>query len=150
MFEEYENDAQLFVKEVANELNIRDDHRRVIRMMNSVLHTIRDMLTPEESLHFISQLPMLMKGMYVHGWHLGEKPRVRDRREFVERLFSQNTPNVSARDFGDDESAIDSTRAVVRVLCRHISQGEIDDIRSQFPAELKDLWQADEIALNPS
>ena len=67
MFEKYENEAREFVKEVANELNNPNDHKTAIRIMKSVMHAIRDILTIEESLHLISQLPFVHQRVLC-GW----------------------------------------------------------------------------------
>jgi uncharacterized protein (DUF2267 family) len=148
MFEEYEIDVREFVKEVANELNNPHDHKTAIRITKSVFHAVRELLTVEESLHLISQLPLYVKALYVDGWHAGEKKRIKDKDEFIELLMLQN-PRTAPKDFGNDEKALENARAVIRVLCRHVSQGQIDDIVSQFPAELKDLWNAETLANRP-
>lgn len=137
-FEQYVQEANKFVSEVALELGIPDTDQ-AYRVMTAVLHTIRDIITPEESLHLISQLPMLLKATYVNGWHLKPKTRVRSMDEFIECLLLQN-PRTAPRDFGNDERAKDNTRAVLNVLKRHVSAGEIQDIMDQFPMELAELW----------
>src|SRR3989337_1920157 len=143
MFEEYEGNARKFVNDLAHELNDPDNHRSAIRIRISVMHTIRDILTVEESLHLISQLPLFIKGFYVNEWHLGEKKKIKDKDEFIERLLLHDA-RTGPLYFGTDEKAIKNVRAVLRVLRKHVSQGEIDDIIGQFPAELKMLWLSDE------
>lgn len=138
MFEKYESDGRKFVKDVAIELHTTDDHA-AIRIMTSVLHTIRDILTVQESLHLISQLPMYIKGIYVSEWRVGDKKKIKDISEFIERLLLQNT-RTGPLDFGNDEKALKNVRGVFRTLRKHVTPGEIDDVIAQFPAELKDLW----------
>jgi uncharacterized protein (DUF2267 family) len=141
MFEQYESDATKFVSEVSQELDNQGNHQASVRILTSVLHSIRDILTVEGSLHLISQLPLLIKGIYVSGWHLGAKEKIKDKDQLIERLLLQNT-RTGPGDFGTDEKAIHNVMAIIRVLQRHISPGEIDDIKAQFPLELKDLWTA--------
>lgn len=138
-FEQYCQDAREFVNEIAVELGDPANKGQAERIMTSVLHSVREVLSPEESLHFISQLPMLMKGIYVDGWHLETQNRIRSRSEFIECLMLQS-PRTAPHDFGNDEKAEANARAVLRVLHRHGATGEIKDIISQFPAELADLW----------
>lgn len=138
-FEQYCQDAREFVNEIAVELGDPANKGQAERIMTSVLHSVREVLSPEESLHFISQLPMLMKGIYVDGWHLETQNRIRSRSEFIECLMLQS-PRTAHHDFGNDEKAEANARAVLRVLHRHGATGEIKDIISQFPAELADLW----------
>jgi uncharacterized protein (DUF2267 family) len=139
MFEQYEADANKFVSEISRELGNEGNHQASIRIMTSVLHVIRDLLTVEGSLHLISQLPLLIKGIYVSGWHLGAKEKIKDMDQLVERLLLQNT-RTGPNDFGTDEKALSNLTAVIRVLQKHVSPGEIDDIKAQFPLELKNLW----------
>ena len=139
MFGQYENDATKFVSEVSRELDNQSNHQASIRIMTSVLHVIRDILSLEGSLHLISQLPLLIKGIYVSGWHVGVKEKIKDKDQLIERLLLQN-PRSGPGDFGTDEKALNNVMAIIRVLQRHISPGEIDDIRAQFPLELKNLW----------
>ncbi|MFZ6010462.1 MAG: DUF2267 domain-containing protein [Bacteroidota bacterium] len=138
-YEQYAHEAHKFVKEVASELGDPANIDQADRIMVSVLHTLRDLLSPEESLHLISQLPMILKAIYVNGWHLSSKNRIRSMDEFVECLMLQN-PRTAPQDFGHDEKAIERTKAVIRVLRRHVSIGEIKDIVDQLPAELIELW----------
>jgi uncharacterized protein (DUF2267 family) len=138
-YEQYAHEMRKFVAEVASELGHPDNMGQADRIMASVLHTLRDMLTPEESLHLIAQLPMLLKAVYVNGWHLRTKNRIRSMDEFIECLMLQN-PRAAAQDFGNDEKAIENTKAVFRVLRRHIAIGEVKDIVSQFPPGLTELW----------
>lgn len=138
-FEHYLNEARKFVKEVSHELGDAADTQRGERVLTAVLHTLRELLSPEESLHLIAQLPMLIKAVYVNGWHIKPKARIRSMDDFIECLLLQN-PKTAAEDFGNDEKAIKNTRAVLRVLKRHVSQGEIQHLVGQFPDDLVPLW----------
>jgi len=138
-YEHYAQEARKFVKEVALELGDADSIDQADRIMTSVLHTLRDLLTPEESLHLISQLPMMLKAVYVNGWRLHTKNRIRSIDEFIECLMLKN-PRNAPQDFGNDEKAIERTKAVFKVLRNHIAIGEVKDIVSQLPSELTELW----------
>jgi uncharacterized protein (DUF2267 family) len=144
-YEQYAHEARRFVKEVAYELGDADNIDQADRIMTSVLHALRDLLTPEESLHLISQLPMMLKAVYVNGWHLTTKNRIRTMDEFIECLMLKN-PRAAVQDFGNDEKAMERTRSVFRVLRNHIAIGEVKDIVSQLPVELTELWLSQEEA----
>lgn len=142
-FEQYVNEGRKFVNEVSQELGDPADTDRAERVMTAVFHTLRELLSPEESLHLISQLPMLVKAIYVNGWHLNKKNKIRSMDEFIECLMLQN-PRTAAQDFGNDQRAKDQTKAILRVLKRHVSQGEIQHMIDQFPLELTELWLTEE------
>jgi uncharacterized protein (DUF2267 family) len=144
MFEAYEQDARKFVDEVAAEINKPDNHHTAMRIMTAVLHTIRDIITVEESLHLIAQLPLYIKGLYVTGWHLGEKKKIKDKDDFVEQLLLANH-TTGPHDFGTNEKALSNTKAVIKVLKKQLTPGLIEKIVVQFPAGLKDIWHEEEI-----
>lgn len=138
-YEQYAHEARKFLKEIASEIGDPENTEQADRIMTSVLHTLRDLLTPEESLHLIAQLPMLLKGIYVNGWHLGTRNRIKSMDDFIEALMLKN-PRAAAQDFGADEKAIERTKAVFKVLRNRIAVGEVKDIVSQLPPELTELW----------
>lgn len=142
-FEEYAPEANKFVKEVAAELQNVEDTNQAYRIMRSVLHTVREVLSPEESLHLIAQLPLLIKGVYVDGWHVPAKKKLRSMNEFLARLREQNVPSAG-RDFGNDDLAKHQVKVVLNVLKRHVTTGEIQHMMDQFPMELAGLWLTEE------
>jgi uncharacterized protein (DUF2267 family) len=111
--------------------------------MTAVFNTLRETISINESFHMISQLPMLIKAIYINGWKPKEKNKIRTMDNFIECLMLQN-PRATVHDYPNDEAAIDRTKAVIRVLRRHISPGEIDDVIGQLPAELTSLWETEE------
>jgi uncharacterized protein (DUF2267 family) len=137
--DKYYQEAQMFIRNVKEELGESCDLHQSERIMASVFHTLRDILTPQESLHLIAQLPVLIKGIYVHGWHLGTKKSIRSMDEFIECLMLQS-PRTAATDFGNDEKAKERTKAVFRVLRSQVAIGEIKDILDQLPSELTELF----------
>ena len=128
--------SQEFVQEVARELETPDNIGHAGRVLTAVLHCLRDMITPRESLHLISQLPVFVQAAYIHGWHMPEKPkRRRALNEFLMDVKEQARQTAN-RDFGDIHNTRKEVEAVFRVLKRHISEGEIKDVKSQLPEEI--------------
>lgn len=142
-FEQYAPEGNKFVKEVAEELDNAQDTDHAYRVMRSVFHAIREVLSPEESLHMLAQLPLMVKGTYVDGWHISSGNRIRSMAEFLACLRQQNEP-VATRDFGNDETAIHHTKCVLNVIKRHVATGEIQHMMDQFPMELMELWLTEE------
>ena len=67
-FDEYSQKGMGFLKQVAGHLGTPDDIAYADRLTTAVFATPRELITPEESLHMISGLPMYMKAHYVNGW----------------------------------------------------------------------------------
>jgi len=71
-FETYTQEAHAFVNKVALALGT-DDPSQASRVITAFFHALRDRISTEESLHFISQLPFFLKAVYVDGWKLSPK-----------------------------------------------------------------------------
>ena len=97
------------------------------------MHTLRDWLSPEEMADLSAQLPTLIRGIYFEGWNPPEPVCERKKRDFV----------ISVRKSFGYESEIDVDKAigaVFRLLDRHISHGEIVQIRNSMKKSLRELW----------
>lgn len=84
-----------------------------------------------------AQLPVLIRGIYFEGWQPFETPvGDRSKDEFIARI-----QDAFPDDLSDDPAA--AVRAVFRLLDRHVSPGEIDDVRTSMKKSLRHLWPAD-------
>lgn len=140
-FQKHAENANLFLKEVALELDAPEDLDHAGRVLVAVLRTLRDRITTEESLHLISQLPMYIKAVYVDGW----KPtktlsNIKSVDDFLREVRSVAGRTAEA-DFSDYETTKNEVEAIFRVLRRHVSEGEIEDIKSQLPVEIAELLE---------
>jgi len=123
-----------WIDDVKNEIGCmsRDE---AYRALSSTLHALRDRLIPEEAIQLAAQLPLLIRGMYYDGYTLSGKPiPVRRKDEFLDLIGSELT-------MAPDIDPEDAAKGVFSVLERRVSKGEIDDIKSQLPEEIKELWQ---------
>jgi len=135
-FDHYSAKGNHLLSELAAELGEPDNIPRAARVLRCTLHTLRRCLSIEESLHFISQLPLIIKGVYVDGWKVSHKERIKTWDEFLLDLFDADGAPAGS-DFEDRESAAIAVAAVLRVLMAHVSAGEMSDIIAQLPAQLK-------------
>lgn len=120
-----------WLKETERELDMHNPNE-AYRAMRAVLHTIRDRLPPRECCEFASQLPTLLMGLYYTGWTPAGKPeKIRSLGEFLDKVAEQ-LPQ------GQDPLRV--TRGVMTVIERHVSAGEMDDVRRSFPEKLQELW----------
>jgi uncharacterized protein (DUF2267 family) len=117
-----------------------EDRHQAYLALRAVLHTLRDRLSPEEAAYLGAQLPLLGRGIYYEGWTPTGKPtKERHKEQFLGKIA----------DYFVKEPQIDAERiirAVVHVLDRHISEGELHDIKHSLPRELLLLWEAEETA----
>ncbi len=123
-----------WLKEIQEELHL-SSRREAYHALRSVLHQLRDRMIVEEIAQFSAQLPMLVRGIFFEGWDPTGKPeRIRHIDEFLQPIqeeFHQLGLTVNPRQVA---------QSVFRVLNRHISAGEIKDVRAMLPAEIRALW----------
>ena len=120
-----------WLQEVQEQMGL-DDEQRAFRVMRAVLQTLRDRLSVEEAAQFAAQLPMLLQGVYYHGWTPAGKPvKIRSREEFLDKvaegLLRQHDPE-------------EACRVVFRVLEQRMPGGEIEDVKRILPEPIRDLW----------
>ena len=125
--------AQQWVNELDDDLNWGDKGRSY-RLLRAVLHTMRDFLSIEEVADLSAQLPILIRGIFFEGWDPSTAPVwKRKKQDFIAQVASDfnNDP------LGNPDVAI---AAVFRLIDRHISQGEITQVRNAMQKSLRNLW----------
>lgn len=138
-FNRYAIDGEQFVKEVATELGTPWDAGRGDRILRAVLHAFRDRMTVRESLQLISQLPMLLKAIYVDGWQINDEAKgLRHVGDFIEAVREAGG-KATIQDFVTDYEVQHAIHAVFTVLKKHVSKGEIEDVLATLPLELRPL-----------
>ncbi|MGI9175499.1 MAG: DUF2267 domain-containing protein [Rhodothermales bacterium] len=125
-------ETNTWLHEIADELG---DPRPGIayHALRGVLFALRYRLTIEEVFDLSSQLPMLIHGIYFEGYRTSGKPLKMHREAFLERVHEELAPVGRV----NPETV---TRAVLRVLDRHIAAGEVQDVRESLPKDLRSLW----------
>jgi uncharacterized protein (DUF2267 family) len=125
--------TNVWINEVMEELGGLD-RRRAYVALRAVLHALRDRLSVDHAAALGAQLPMLVRGFYFEGWHPGGKPiKERHKEEFLAHVRA-----AFRSDPGTDSE--DMTRAVLRVVARHVSPGEVAHVKDTLPDEIRSLW----------
>ncbi len=134
LFDETIQKTQGWLDELRDELNW-DHPAGVLAALRAALHTLRDRLTPAEAAHLGAQLPLLVRGLYYEGWRpAGEPWKERHREAFLERLKHEMRGYAGLK----EPEAV--ARAVFRLLSRHVSEGEIEEVRQLLPTDIRHLW----------
>jgi uncharacterized protein (DUF2267 family) len=124
-----------WVAELAGELGT-EDRAKAWRALRAYLQVLRDRLTIDEAAQLAAQLPHLLRGVMYEGFDPGHQPeKIRDRETFLARLAER------AQLSGTDDAARVAA-AATRVLRRHVSGGEMDDVLSQLPREIRDVLES--------
>jgi uncharacterized protein (DUF2267 family) len=126
--------TQVWLNDLMEELDWQDRPHKAYLALRTVLHALRDRLTVQEAMQLGAQLPMLVRGFYYEGWNLKNKPhKERHKEQFLDHVRETFRDDVTV----NPQQVV---RAVFRVLQRHTSPGEIDDVRHVMPKALQELW----------
>jgi uncharacterized protein (DUF2267 family) len=127
--------THVWLKELADELGDEDRHY-AYRALRAVLHALRDRLPVDVTAKLAAQLPTLIRGIYYEDWDPSRTPLpIHDVDAFLERVAHEG------RMAGETEASLAVT-AVTRILRRHISAGEIDELLAVLPDKFRVLIEA--------
>ena len=121
-----------WLNELAAELGTEDEEV-VWRILRAYLQVLRDRLTVDEAAQLAAQLPLVLRGAFYDGFDPSGLPeKLRDRDAFLARLADRaQLPSA--------EDAERAAAAATRVLRRHVTKGELDDVLSQLPEEIREV-----------
>jgi uncharacterized protein (DUF2267 family) len=125
--------TNIWLEELAGELGT-SARGTAYDALRAFLHALRDRLTVEESAQLAAQLPTLIRGIYFEGWQPARTPqRYGDVETFLARVADE------AGLHGETEAS-SAAAAAARVLERHVSGGEIEDILAILPAAIRPIF----------
>ncbi|MFO7674422.1 MAG: DUF2267 domain-containing protein [Lutibacter sp.] len=137
-FNQFAKEGNAFLKEFAKKINMPNDTDKAGRILSSILHGLREVITVEESLQLISQFPMFLKAVYVNKWTTRRKKKVKSMTDFIDLIRELN--GVTAlNDFESEEVAENYINSTFMLLRKYVSLGELEDIRTVLPKELKSI-----------
>jgi uncharacterized protein (DUF2267 family) len=126
--------TQVWLNDLMSELGWEQRPQNACLALRTALHALRDRLAVEQAVHLGAQLPILIRGVYYEGWKLTGKPvKERHKSEFLEHIATAFRHD----DTVDPEKVM---RAVLKVLSRHISAGETENVKHSLPKSLQELW----------
>jgi uncharacterized protein (DUF2267 family) len=131
-FESTLQTSYAWLNDLMEELGWTDRHR-AYQALRSVLHAVRDRLTVDEAADLGAQLPMLIRGMYYEGWNPADTPvHGRLREDFLAPI---------SETFHDHPEIIPEgvVWAVFTVMEKHVSGGELQDVKDMLPDKIRAL-----------
>ena len=140
-FDKFAQEGNAFVKELAGELGHPEEIGRTSIVLRAVLHTLRERITMSESLHFISQLPMFLKAIYVDNWKYREKPMGIETKEEFMKEVEEHQEQYGEMEFSWNKSTEEIVRIVFSALGKYVDKGEFKDVIGQMPKALKGFFK---------
>jgi uncharacterized protein (DUF2267 family) len=136
-FEKHAAKGNEFVHRLAIRLGDEKNRERAGRILRCVLRALRSRLTIEESFQLMAQLPMAVKAVYVDGWAPNQvHTRIKTVEELAEEVRRQDGLSVE-NDFPGLSDATDAIEAVIKTIADYVSAGELHDIVSILPTDMK-------------
>lgn len=139
-FDKFVQEANTYLNKLASELGHPEEQGRTLKLWRAVMHTVRDRITVAESFDLMSQLPMLLKGIYAEQWKYHEKPpleydTMEEMKDHVKKL--QDSYGESAFDWSKSTEELIS--AVLGSLNEYFTDGQMEHLQKQLPKEVKEL-----------
>jgi uncharacterized protein (DUF2267 family) len=138
VFDKTVQSTNIWLDEIMNDLG--PDRQFAWHVLGAVLHCVRDRLPIELAAHLGAQLPLLIRGLYYDQWQVSAEPaRWRSLDEFTERLGQslKDTRRVNR---------LAAAEAVFATLSRHLSAGQVDNVRDSLPPDVRALWRRGGVA----
>jgi uncharacterized protein (DUF2267 family) len=136
-FEAYAAEGNRFIKEVAYELGV--DRNRAARITRSVLHAIRDRISPDDAIQFAQGLPMALKGIFIDQYDISITPiAIRNPNDFTDFIFSKDG-KAAHSDFPTRDHVIDALKGVFNILEKNMEYGQVQQIKHMFNMEILEL-----------
>ncbi len=135
--------TNIWLKEIS--AVIGPDRHLAWKVLNIVLHKLRDRLPFEVSAHLGSQLPLLIRGVYYDQFRPADGPdKSRHAEEFIHEVGK----------WLSDVRPVDPKQAIIAVfgvLDRHIDAGQAAKVKGTLPHEIRALWdEAAALVIEPS
>ncbi len=129
--------SRVWFRDLMQTLELPDDEAgRGFHALRAGLHAIRDRLPITEAVHLGAQLPTLVRGVYYEDWRPSRTPApIHDVDGFLRRVAEDGH-------LAGETEASHAVGAVMRVLRRHVTAGEIDDVLAALPADIRALLGA--------
>ncbi len=122
-----------WIDEISEELG-GIGRREAYRDLRAFLQTVRDRLTVDLAAELGAQLPMLIRGVYYEAWDPSDAPVKMKAEEFVEAFIDRAL-------LPPEREPLASLKAAARVLRRHVTEGETENVLHSLPREIRTLLE---------
>ncbi|MEX2594046.1 MAG: DUF2267 domain-containing protein [Anditalea sp.] len=105
------------------------------------MHAIRERIHIAESFDLMSQLPILLKGMYAHNWKFHERPQLDyDDIEGMKIQVKKFQDQYGEQKFDWSKSTEEIISITLLSLSKYLSEGQFEHIKGQMPPGVKPLF----------
>jgi uncharacterized protein (DUF2267 family) len=133
--------TNLWLDEINAEIG--PDRHLAWHVLGAVLRTLRDEMQVDQSAHFAAQLPLLVRGAYFDQYRPAQQPAaIRSQDDFISRVQHDLDGARPVR-------AEQAVAAVMRTLNRHVTEGQLENVRDALPKAVRAMWPEPEHRKEP-
>lgn len=115
-----------------------NDRASAYRALHTVLPLLRSHLPLDEASHLSAQLPLVVRALFFEGWHPSAEPlKDGSSDDFVTHVGKAFCNTLSAH-------PSEIITAVFALLARHVTPGEINQVRLALPEGVRRYWPIDQ------
>ncbi|MCZ8122211.1 MAG: DUF2267 domain-containing protein [Magnetospirillum sp.] len=132
VFDKTVQETNIWLNEIAGALGA--DRHLAWHVLGAVLRVTRDRLPLALAIHLGAQLPLLVRGAYYDQWRPpSDRHHSRSQEDFVADVAANLAQTKPV-------NRVDAIRAVFDVLERHITHGQMENVRDALPKSIRGLW----------
>ncbi|PRY11343.1 uncharacterized protein (DUF2267 family) [Pontibacter ummariensis] len=140
-FDKFSQEANEYIKHLAENMGHPGEEEKTLIVVRAVLHALRDRITISESFHVLSQLPMILRGIYVDQWQYREEPLKIENLEAFKEVVKQEQAKYGETEFDWGQHTEDLISMVLTSLgTRYLTEGQLQHIATQMPKDLQPLF----------
>lgn len=138
-FDKFAQEGNEFLHELAKDLGHPEELDKTMILLRACLHTLRDRITIGESFDLLSQLPLVLKGVYTEHWKYRETPKKYSTYDEFINAIKEEQRLHGETEFDWPESTEELTNTVFSTLHRrYLSEGQLEHIINNLPKEIQE------------
>ena len=138
-FDKFAQEGNEFLHELARDLGHPEELDKTMILLKATLHTLRDRITIGESFDLLSQLPLVLKGVYTEHWKYKETPeKYKSYDEFITAVKEEQRLHGET-EFNWSEKTDELVTTVFSTLHRkYLSGGQLEHVINNLPKEIQE------------
>ena len=136
------------IHQVAREMKRPNDYQYAFTTIEAVLKSVRNRLTFEQSVKFLSLLPLPFKAVYIKDWSIQDHTpdRINSMKEFINEVCTI-APELNERGYNSCDLIRVGIRSVFTVIGLHVSKKNLEKELSFLPKDLRLYLEAQGVAV---
>ncbi|MCU0353476.1 MAG: DUF2267 domain-containing protein [Cytophagales bacterium] len=133
IIEAHQNEIHPELLALTRELRWDGDSEKGVRVLRTVLHTLRDLLRLDDAIALLMLLPHPMKGVFVENWSTADLPSVSPEASDFLVLVRQKAGKLAFLDFSDPSETEQSVRYILGYISERLDTDRHSELLRYLP-----------------